>query len=96
MAATRAARSSGDSDGFVKLIFAKDDMKLLGVHIIGESASELMHIGVTAMLAGASADLFIRTCYNYPTLGDMYKYATYDAMGRKAQEAVFEASAAPL
>jgi NAD(P) transhydrogenase len=79
----------GDSQGFLKLLFARDDMRLLGAHIIGEIASELIHIGVTAMLAGAGAELFIRTCYNYPTLGDLYKYATYDAMGRKAREDAF-------
>ncbi|HUP89070.1 MAG TPA: Si-specific NAD(P)(+) transhydrogenase [Longimicrobiales bacterium] len=72
----------GDNNGFLKLIFGVPDMKLLGVHIIGEQASELLHIGLTAMLTGADSDLFIRTCYNYPTLSEMYKYATYDAMGR--------------
>ena len=72
----------GDSSGFLKLLFRADDMKLVGVHIIGEQASELLHIGLTAMLMEANSDLFIRTCYNYPTLSELYKYATYDAMGR--------------
>jgi NAD(P) transhydrogenase len=53
---------------------------LLGVHVIGEQATELVHLGLTAMLAGAGADLFNRACFNYPTLGDLYKYATYDAL----------------
>ena len=75
----------GDEHGFLKLIFRRDDMRLLGVHVIGEIASELSHIGLTAMMAGAGCDLFIRTCYNYPTLGDLYKYAAYDAMGRRNQ-----------
>ena len=74
----------GDNVGFLKLLFGVDEgMKLLGVHIIGEQASELLHIGLTAMLSGAGADLFIRTCYNYPTLSELYKYATYDAMGER-------------
>ena len=73
----------GDEDGFVKLLFAADDMKLLGVQIIGENASELVHIGLLGLLTGATADLFIQTCFNYPTLGEMYKYATYDALGAK-------------
>lgn len=73
----------GDMDGMLKLLFGRDDMKLLGVHVIGESASEVVHIGLTALMVGAGAELFIRTCYNYPTLGELYKYATYDAMGRK-------------
>ncbi len=72
----------GDTAGFLKLLYRAHDMKLVGVHIIGELASEVLHIGLTAMLCGATADLFIRTCFNYPTLGELYKYATYDAMGR--------------
>jgi len=80
----------GDTDGFLKLIFKfnKDlnrPMKLLGVHIIGEIASELIHIGVSALVMNADSNLFIDTCYNYPTLGELYKYATYDAMGNRAK-----------
>ena len=51
------------------------------MHLIGEGATELIHIGVTAMLMGATADLFINACFNYPTLSEVYKYATYDALG---------------
>ena len=61
-------------------------MKLLGVHVIGESASELVHAGLIAILLGADADLFIHTCYNYPTLTELYKYATYDALGQRAKD----------
>jgi len=80
----------GDSDGFLKLIFEFNNdlsrpMKLLGVHVIGEIASELIHIGVSALIMGASSNLFIDTCFNYPTLGELYKYATYDAMGNRAR-----------
>ena len=59
-------------------------MKLLGVHVIGEGATELVHVGLTALLLDADGDLFINSCYNYPTLSDLYKYATYDALGRRA------------
>ena len=75
----------GDDDGFVKLLFAADDMKLLGIQIIGDNASELIHTGLLGLLSGATADLYIQTCFNYPTLGEMYKYATYDALGAKAR-----------
>jgi NAD(P) transhydrogenase len=80
----------GDNYGFLKLIFefnedTKRPMKLLGVHIIGEIASELIHIGVSALIMGACSNLFIDTCFNYPTLGELYKYATYDAMGNRAK-----------
>ena len=70
----------GDQTGFLKLLFRRDDMKLLGVHVIGELASEVVHIGVVAMLSDSTAELFNRTCFNFPTLGDLYKIATYDAM----------------
>ncbi len=71
----------GDEEGFLKLIYRVDDMRLVGVHTIGEIASEVVHIGLTAMMMEATSQLFIRTCFNYPTLGELYKYATYDAMG---------------
>jgi len=78
----------GDIDGFLKLVFKFNDdiscpMELLGVHIIGEIASELIHIGVSALVMNANSNLFIDTCFNYPTLGELYKYATYDAMGKR-------------
>lgn len=76
----------GEEHGFLKLVFAKPDLRLVGTHLIGEQASELVHIGLTAMLAGQGAELFIRTCYNYPTLAEVYKYATYDALGRLHRE----------
>ena len=80
----------GDCDGFLKLIFEFNNdfscpMKLLGVHVIGEIASELIHIGVSALIIGEGSNLFIDACFNYPTLGELYKYATYDAMGNRAK-----------
>jgi NAD(P) transhydrogenase len=74
----------GDQTGFLKLLFRRDDLKLLGVHVIGELASEVVHIGVVAMLSESTAELFNRACFNYPTLGDLYKIATYDAMVKRA------------
>jgi NAD(P) transhydrogenase len=75
----------GDSTGMLKLLYDREHMKLLGVHVIGEQATELVHIGLTALIQGATADLFIQTCFNYPTLSEMYKYATYDALGARAR-----------
>ncbi|GIW86503.1 MAG: NAD(P)(+) transhydrogenase [Isosphaeraceae bacterium] len=74
----------GDRYGFLKLIFDRATMKLLGVHAIGEQASELVHIGLVAILTNSGADLFNTACFNYPTLGDLYKDATYDALARRA------------
>lgn len=85
----------GAKSGFLKLLFAPDTMKLLGVHAIGEQASELVHIGLVALHAGSGADLFIETCFNYPTLGELYKYATYDALGRRARLATGAAEIRP-
>ncbi|MBC8011043.1 MAG: Si-specific NAD(P)(+) transhydrogenase, partial [Burkholderiales bacterium] len=73
----------GDQVGFLKLLFRREDMRLLGVHVMGEQATELVHIGLMALLVEAGADLFNRACFNYPTLGDLYKYAAYDALGQR-------------
>ncbi len=70
----------GDRTGFIKLLFHTETRKLLAVHVMGEGATELVHIGLTALLMGATVDLFIFTCYNYPTLSEVYKYASYDAL----------------
>jgi NAD(P) transhydrogenase len=75
----------GEKEGVMKLLFGREDMKLLGVQILGEQASELIHIGLQAIMLKANADLFIQTCFNYPTLSELYKYATYDALGKRAQ-----------
>jgi NAD(P) transhydrogenase len=70
----------GDESGFLKLLFHVDDWKLLGVHVIGEQATELVHIGLLGLTSGATADTLRRICFNYPTLGDLYKYAAFDAI----------------
>ncbi|MGE5236787.1 MAG: Si-specific NAD(P)(+) transhydrogenase [Acidobacteriota bacterium] len=71
----------GDTSGMFKLVFAPEDKKLLGAHIIGEMASELIHLGAQVMAVGGTIDSFIRAVYNYPTLSDSYKYAAYDGLG---------------
>jgi NAD(P) transhydrogenase len=81
----------GDTSGMLKLVFSPADKKLLGVHLIGEMSSELVHIGSQVIAAGGSIDVFIDSVYNYPTLSDSYKYAAYDGLGnlrtwRVAQE----------
>jgi NAD(P) transhydrogenase len=70
----------GDSVGFLKLLFHKDDRKLLGVHVIGEQATELVHIGLMVMRAGGGVDMLLNTCFNYPTLGNLYKRAAWHAI----------------
>ena len=72
----------GDMSGMVKLIFSPSDRKLLGVHIIGEQAAELIHIGLHLMMADGDIDEFVPAVYNYPTLSDLYKVAAHDGLDR--------------
>jgi NAD(P) transhydrogenase len=72
----------GDSIGLMKLIFHLDTRKLLGVHIIGEGASELVHVGQAVMTFGGQVDYFINTVFNYPTLAECYKAAAFDGVDR--------------
>jgi NAD(P) transhydrogenase len=73
-------RICGDTHGFLKLLFRLPDLELLGAHIMGEQATDVVHIGMMAMLAHAGAKMFDETCFNLPTLGGLYKMAAFDAM----------------
>jgi NAD(P) transhydrogenase len=75
---------AGDTTGLLKLIFARADKKLLGVSIIGENATELIHIGMMVLDRGLTIDEFIEQVFNYPTLSETYKYAAYDGLGNLA------------
>jgi NAD(P) transhydrogenase len=83
---------SGDLNGLVKLVFRYPDKLLLGVHIIGENAAELVHIGLMALQTEITIDMFVNTVFNYPSLGDAYKYAAYDGLGAVQRRAETEAS----
>jgi NAD(P) transhydrogenase len=72
----------GDVTGLLKLIFHADTRKLLGVHIIGEGAAELIHIGQAVLSFGGKIDYFIDTVFNYPTLAECYKVAAFDGINR--------------
>jgi NAD(P) transhydrogenase len=69
-------RIIGDTNGFIKLLFRRNDLKLLGVHVLGEHATELVHVGLMAMLAGGTARTFDEACFNFPTLSELYKFAS--------------------
>ncbi|OIR09218.1 soluble pyridine nucleotide transhydrogenase [mine drainage metagenome] len=77
----------GARSGFVKLLYHRETLKLLGVHVIGEGASELVHTGLVALHMGATAQTFLDLCFNYPTLGELYKTATQDALSKRAPAA---------
>ena len=72
----------GDSIGRMKLIFHRDTRELLGVHIIGEGAVELVHIGQAVLSLGGKIDYFVDTVFNYPTLAECYKNAAFDGINR--------------
>jgi len=73
--------------GYIKLLFAPAGKKLLGAHIVSERASELVHVAQAHMAHGASIDAFIDQVFNYPTLGEAFKYAAYDGLGALAKRA---------
>jgi NAD(P) transhydrogenase len=72
----------GDTTGRLKLVFHRETRKVLGVHIIGEGASELVHIGQAVMILDGTVDYFIDTVFNYPTLAECYKVAAFNGLGR--------------
>lgn len=73
---------SGDVDGMLKLLVERGTRKIIGVHIIGDRASELVHVGQAVMHLEGTVDTFIEMVFNYPTLGDAYKYAAYSVLGK--------------
>ena len=75
----------GDLTGQVKLIVNPDTRALLGVHIVGEGAAELVHVGLMVMQASGTIYAFVDAVFNYPSLGEVYKYAAYDALGAIAR-----------
>ena len=72
----------GDTTGRLKLIFHRESRALLGVHIIGEGASELLHIGQAVLILGGSIEYFVDTVFNYPTLAECYKAAAFNGINK--------------
>ena len=82
---------SGDLGGEIKLVFRYPDKLLLGVHLIGVNAAELIHIGLIALQTECTIDMFVNTVFNYPSLSDVYKYAAYDGLGAVQRRTAAEA-----
>ncbi len=72
----------GDSYGMLKLLVSPEDRRLLGVHVFGTGATELVHIGQAVMGCGGTIDFLVDTVFNYPTLAESYKVAALDAMNK--------------
>jgi NAD(P) transhydrogenase len=79
-AANPRARIAGTTEGLVKLVFRATDRRLLGAHIFGEEATELIHVARAMLHSGATVREFIDATFNFPTRADAYKYAAYDAL----------------
>ncbi|MFL6351549.1 MAG: Si-specific NAD(P)(+) transhydrogenase [Bryobacteraceae bacterium] len=75
----------GDTTGRLKLIFHRENLDLLGVHIIGEGASELLHIGQAVLILKGKVDYFVNTVFNYPTLAECYKAAAFNGLNKLAR-----------
>src|SRR5438093_5728312 len=84
----------GQAVGFVKILVAVEDrpekQRILGVHCIGPRASELVHVGGAVMALGGTVHYFIDAVFNYPTVGEAYKYAAYDALDQMKQRAALK------
>ncbi len=79
---TARGQIMGLNAGFMKMIFALETRRLLGVHIVGEGATELIHIGQAVLNLGGTLDYFVENTFNYPTLAEAYKIAALDAWNR--------------
>jgi len=86
----------GLASGFMKMIFSAETRRLLGVHIVGEGATELIHIGQAVLNLEGTLDYFVENTFNYPTLAEAYKVAALDAWNRmpKSQPSARRAQAA--
>jgi NAD(P) transhydrogenase len=78
----------GDTTGRLKIIFHRETKVILGVHIIGEGATELLHIGQAVMILGGTVDYFINTVFNYPTLAECYKAAAFNGVNKLSKLSV--------
>jgi len=79
---TARGQIMGLEDGMLKMIFSTEDQRLLGVHILGEGATELIHIGQAVLVLGGTLQYFLETVFNYPTLAEAYKIAALDIWNR--------------
>jgi NAD(P) transhydrogenase len=84
---TTRGKIQGLRGGLLKLIVARRTRALLGVHVVGDSAAELVHLGQALMTTGGTVDTLIELVFNHPTLSEAYKYAAYDALGALALDA---------
>jgi NAD(P) transhydrogenase len=76
------AQMIGDETGLLKLLFDPDSKQILGVHVIGERAAEILHIGQAVLALGGTIEYFRDTVFNYPTLAEAFKVAALDGLNK--------------
>ena len=82
---------AGDSYGMLKLLVSTNDLKLLGVHIFGSNATEMVHIGQAVMGCDGTVQYLVDAVFNYPTFSEAYKVAALDVMNKVRELSHFEA-----
>ena len=78
------AHIAGEAAGFLTLICERDSLRVRGVQVLGEGATELVHLGQAALATGATADFFIEQIFNFPTMSEAYRIAAFDVMKQRA------------
>jgi NAD(P) transhydrogenase len=79
---TAKGQMIGDDTGMLKILFDPDSLKVLGVHVIGESATEIIHIGQTVMALDGTIEFFRDSVFNYPTFAEVYKIAAMNGLNK--------------
>src|SRR4029077_8214750 len=82
---------AGASHGMLKLLVSTEDLRLLGVHIFGTNATELLHIGQAVMGCGGTLEYLVNAVFNYPTFSEAYKVAALDVMNKLRALSQFKA-----
>jgi NAD(P) transhydrogenase len=80
------AHIAGEPAGFLTLICERDSARVLGVQVLGEGATELVHLGQAAIATAATADFFIEQIFNFPTMSEAYRIAAFDIMKQRSQQ----------
>ena len=81
------AHIAGVEEGLLQLICERDSLRILGVQIVGDGATELVHLGQCAIACSATANFFIEQVFNFPTMTEGYRIAAFDAIKRQAAQA---------
>jgi NAD(P) transhydrogenase len=90
------AQIAGDQTGMLKLLFHAETLKLLGVHVLGEGASELVHVGQTVMMAHGTVEMLQDTVFNYPSLGEAYRIAAANGLDKIRRRTIVSGAQGPV